>query len=140
MAREAMTEVRFDEIHDEAAQRFHETLSAHGATDLAVYQARAHGRTFRVCLSRDPMGLDDQGVPDLRWHVSVSQVGSNSVPQWRSLVAIVHALRPGVPFIVGIPPESWWMNVHPGVLHAVETRDVNLIAQWRFEAQGHRPT
>jgi hypothetical protein len=45
-----------------------------------------------------------------------------------------------VPFVVGVPPRSWWMNVHPDVLHLVETRDQALIESWRDERQGHAVT
>jgi hypothetical protein len=75
----------------------------------------------------------------MRWHISVryGDPGFNGrVPSWGELVQTAHELRPGVPFVVGIPPRSWWLNVHPDVLHLVETRDLALIASWRDEAQG----
>ncbi len=62
------------------------------------------------------------------------------MPPWKVLVAIGHELRPGVPFCVGVPPKSWWMNIHPHVLHLYEIKDTNLLAQWRAEGQGHTPT
>jgi hypothetical protein len=37
-------------------------------------------------------------------------------------------------FVIGVPPKSWWMNVHPHVLHLHETRDELLIA----DVQGQR--
>jgi hypothetical protein len=52
----------------------------------------------------------------------------------------LHALRPGVPFVLGIPPRSWWMNIHPHVLHAWETRDWLLIDQWRANRRGDAPS
>ena len=42
--------------------------------------------------------------------------------------------------MIGIPPRSFWMNVHPHVLHMVETKDEAMIENWRHNAQGHRPT
>lgn len=89
--------------------------------------------TYNVLVSRDPI---EDGDP--RWHISVT--GHEDVPRWRDLVAIAHRLRPGVCFVVGVPPRSWWINVHPNCLHLWETKDGNLEALWRLEAQGHRPT
>lgn len=94
-----------------------------------------NGSTYCVLISRDPVGEGD-----LRWHISVSneahlQAG-HDVPVWRDFVAIVHQLRPGVPFVVGIPPRHMWMNKNPNVLHAVEVRDEGLIAEWRRNAAG----
>jgi hypothetical protein len=73
-----------------------------------------------------------------RWHISVS--GPGRVPTWDELVEAAHALRPGVPFTMGVPPRSWWMNVHPHVLHMWESRDRGLIDEWQTNAQGHEPT
>jgi hypothetical protein len=39
-----------------------------------------------------------------------------------------------------VPPRSWWINVHPHVLHLYEIKDMALTAQWRAEARGDRPT
>lgn len=76
--------------------------------------------------------------PDYRWHVSIKHEGR--VPYWDEMVDAAHELRPGVCFVVGVPPRSWWMNVHPFVLHLWETKDENLTAQWKAERQAHRPT
>jgi hypothetical protein len=76
--------------------------------------------------------------PDVRWHVSIAAHGR--VPSWNEIAETLHALRPGIPFVLGVPPRSWWMNVNPHVLHAWETKDVGLIAQWRFEARGDAPS
>lgn len=73
-----------------------------------------------------------------RWHISVSC--ADRVPTWEELVTTVHELRPGVPFCMGVPPKTWWMNVHPHVLHMWETRDDGLIEEWRRNARGHTPT
>lgn len=73
-----------------------------------------------------------------RWHVSLrfgNPGVSGRVPSWDELVDALHALRPGVPFVIGVPPRSWWMNVHPDVLHAWETRDQGLINEWRQNAE-----
>lgn len=83
------------------------------------------------------MGRENHGTattPDLRWHISLSMTkhqGTNDVPIWRDFVALVHHLRPGVPFVIGIPPANMWMNLNPNVLHAWETRDETLIRHWR---------
>ena len=58
--------------------------------------------------------------------------GTNGrIPTWEEVVATAHELRPGIPFVIGIPPRSWWMNIHPHVLHLYETRDPHLVQAWR---------
>jgi hypothetical protein len=99
--------------------------------------AFAHGQLFAL-VSRDEIA-----AADWRWHISVryGELGDNGrVPLWDELVETGHALRPGVPFVVGVPPRSWWINVHPHVLHLYETRDANLVEQWRSERKGDRPS
>ena len=81
---------------------------------------------------------DEIAPGDHRWHVSVQH--RDRVPSWEEMAASAHELRPGVAFALGVPPKSWWVNVHPNVLHLWELRDEALIAQWRFERQGHEPT
>lgn len=75
---------------------------------------------------------------DTRWHVSITT--QTRVPSWDEIANALHELRPGVPFVLGVPPRSWWMNVHENCLHAWETKDQGLIDQWRAERQGHTPT
>lgn len=93
----------------------------------------ASGGTYSVLLGRERIAADDA-----RWHISVAHPAR--VPVWGDLVAIAHRLRPGVCFVVGVPPRSWWINVHPNCLHLWELRDPHLEAQWRSEARGDRPT
>lgn len=78
------------------------------------------------------------GKPDWRWHLSLS--AEHDVPRWADLVAAAHRLRPGVVFVVGVPPRSWWLNLHPNVLHLWELKDEELTAQWRAESRGDTPT
>ena len=75
---------------------------------------------------------------DWRWHVSVSC--SDRLPRWGELVDAAHTLRPGVVFVVGVPPRSWWLNLHPYVLHLWETTDAHLVSEWRSNASGDEPT
>lgn len=75
---------------------------------------------------------------DERWHISMS--GPGRVPTWNEVAETIHALRPGVPFVMGVPPRSQWMNVHKDVLHAWESKDEGMIAQWRAEGRGDRPS
>jgi hypothetical protein len=84
-------------------------------------------------LSREEWELGDE-----RWHLSVS--AEERVPTWDEMAAACHALRPGVPFVLGVPPRSWWLNIHPYVLHAWETKDRAMLAQWRANAKGHTPS
>jgi hypothetical protein len=89
------------------------------------------------------LGREPYGPGPLRWHISlrVGDPGRNGrIPTWEECVNTAHELRPGVPFVLGIPPRSWWMNVHPHVLHLVETLDEPLIEEWKSNRQGHRPT
>lgn len=100
-----------------------------------VYNGRdAQGRhVLRVLLSHE------EWTPgDARWHISIS--GPNRVPTWEEFSSAVHAVRPGVPFVMGVPPKSWWMNVHRHVLHAWELKDEGMIEQWRFEGRGDTPS
>jgi hypothetical protein len=106
--------------------------------DVAPPRWYEHPNGLTAAIGREPYGRDYDN-PDMRWHISVryGDPGFNGrVPSWGELVQTAHELRPGVPFVVGIPPRSWWLNVHPDVLHLVETRDLALIASWRDEAQG----
>lgn len=97
-----------------------------------------HPNGLTAAIGREPYG-HDYDDPDMRWHISVryGDPGINGrVPTWEEIVQTAHELRPGVPFVVGVPPRSWWMNVHPDVLHLVETRDAALIASWRDASRG----
>jgi hypothetical protein len=100
-----------------------------------------HHRDGRTALvGREPMEADGS---DRRWHISVRYGDpgiDGRVPSWDELVATAHELRPGIVFVVGIPPRSWWINVHPHVLHMWEVRDEALVASWRAERRGHEPT
>lgn len=100
--------------------------------------AHRDGRLAMVGYEPTPSG-------DLRWHISLrisdeSLPGGGRIPNWRELVTTAHELRPGVVFVIAVPPKSWWMNVHPHVLHLWETHDNHLIEGWRMEAMGHTPT
>jgi hypothetical protein len=70
---------------------------------------------------------DDDDPP--RWHMSVAH--EDRIPTWDELVDAAHALRPGVPFCVGLPPKSWWLNYDERVLHLWEIRDEPLVEGWR---------
>jgi hypothetical protein len=91
-------------------------------------------------LGREPV---DRLGKDLRWHISVRHGDpgiDGRIPTWEELVDTAHALRPGVPFVIAIPPQSWWINVHPDVLHLYETNDPHLVESWRAERRGDRPS
>lgn len=88
---------------------------------------------LRALVGREPVGLGES--EDLRWHISVN--GANRVPArvptWRELVDAAHALRPGIVFVVGVPPRSWWLaEIESGryVLHLWEVHDENLVRSW----------
>jgi hypothetical protein len=93
-------------------------------------EARVHRSGLSALVGREVW----KGESEPRWHISLrygSPDRDGRVPTWDELVNAAHALRPGVPFVVGIPPRSWWMSVHPDVLHCWETRDAAMIEQWR---------
>lgn len=75
---------------------------------------------------------------DKRWHISIS--GPGRVPTWSEIAETCHSLRPGVPFVLGVPPRSMWMNLHDDVLHATETKDDAMLEQWRVNARRDTPT
>jgi hypothetical protein len=112
-------------------------LEEAGAKGVRVTRLHFAGVEYHAIQAYEPIH-EANAVPEHRWHISVS--GREDVPPWHVMSEVVHALRPGVPFVIGIPPRSWWMNVHPNVLHAHELKDANLIAQWRAEGEGHTPT
>ncbi len=100
---------------------------------VAAQRAYVGAQEFHVLTSRDEI---EPG--DARWHLSIS--GEHNVPPWNVMVAIAHAARPGVCFVIGVPPRSWWLNAHPHVLHLWELKDAALLGQWKAEAQGHEPS
>lgn len=122
------------EQHPEFIAMWRKQYGDHVPVPRAFYHN--DGRTAFV--GREPYGKDDW-----RWHISL-RAGELEVdgrpPTWDEMVDTAHALRPGVPFIVGIPPRSFWMNIHPHVLHMIETRDEPLLEQWRANARGDKPT
>ena len=106
--------------------------------EVPVPRGYQHPNGLTALIGREPYARNDW-----RWHLSVryGDPGRNGrVPSWEELVHAAHELRPGVPFVIGIPPRSWWMSVHPHVLHLVETKDEPMIEQWRANAQGDEPT
>jgi hypothetical protein len=82
-------------------------------------------------VGREPWGGD-------RWHLSISADGR--LPTWDEIVETAHALRPGVPFVMGVPPRSWWMNIQPYTLHLWETHDAPLVDEWRQNSRGDVPS
>jgi hypothetical protein len=89
------------------------------------------------------LGWEPYAKDDWRWHISVRHGDpgvDGRIPSWEELVNTAHELRPGVCFVIGIPPRSFWMNVHPHVLHLVQTKDEPMIENWRNNAKADRPT
>lgn len=93
---------------------------------------------YSVLLGREQIGTLEDSSPDMRWHISVAH--ATHLPEWADLAEIAHTLRPGVPFGIAVPPRSWWINIHDYCLHVWETKDQNLIDQWRAESRGDAPT
>lgn len=106
-------------------------------SDAKRFLVKIDDREYSVIVTRDDIATDAR-VPDLRWHVSVA--GDVDVPAWAHLAAIGHRLRPGVVFVLGVPPKSWWINIHEHCLHLWETKDEFLIDCWRSERRGDGPS
>jgi hypothetical protein len=103
--------------------------------------APAHYRNpngLTALVGREPVADDDW-----RWHISVryGDPGINGrIPTWEEMVNAAHELRPGVCFVIAVPPRSWWMNVHPDVLHLHEVHDPALVEEWRRNAMDSVPS
>ena len=116
-----------------AAMRSAGTAAVGALEHVTAQRAYVRGMEFHVLASRDEIKPGDA-----RWHLSIS--GKSNVPPWDVMVAIAHVARPGICFVIGVPPRSWWINIHPNVLHLWELKDGPLLDQWKAEAQGHEPT
>jgi hypothetical protein len=101
----------------------------------------AHPKGLTALVGHEPMG--EYETDDKRWHISLRYGDpgiDGRVPTWDELASAAHELRPGVVFCIGVPPRSWWINVHEHVLHLWELRDENLIERWRQERLAMEPT
>lgn len=87
---------------------------------------------LKALLAYEPWGDES------RWHLSIS--AQDRVPSWDEIAMTAHMLRPGVPFVMGIPPRSWWLNTHPNVLHLWQTGDELLVDEWRRNRSGDDPS
>lgn len=114
------------------------TFAAMDLEPPELYQCRAGGQTLNILIGYEFVRQGPDGLRDMRWHISVT--GNRTIPAWGDLTEIAHELRPGVPFVLGIPPRSQWINVHDRCLHLWQVDDPNLVAQWAFEGRGHTPT
>lgn len=132
-----MSEVHIYDRDEPQQEAVVDGLRNAGSTDIRVCWARVDTRRYSLLVSRDPIE-GDRSIPDFRWHISMA--GESGVPHWRDLVAVAHELRPGVCFVIGVPPRSHWMSVHPHCLHLWEVHDPNLVAQWMAERTGSVPS
>ena len=107
---------------------------ADGAESIRRYEANvAKDDGYSILLGREPTVEGD-----MRWHLSVAHPAR--LPEWEHIVEIAHELRPGVCFVIAVPPRSWWINVHPHTIHLWELQDRALESSWRAERQGHAPS
>ena len=115
-------------------------LEVHRAYELAGGEAEFEPVAWRktplqALMAREPC----PGDRELRWHLSVAHM--DRVPCWEELVDAAHNLRPGVVFVLGLPPRSWWLNFDERVLHLWEVRDGPLVESWRANpSAGQKPT
>lgn len=115
-------------------------LERAGSTGVRAIWCSKEEVVVRVLIAREPWP-PQLGVTDWRWHISAAVVAPEPrVPSWAELVGLAHQLRPGVGFVISVPPRSLWMNVHSDVLHLTESRDEGLWAEWRANALGHDPS
>ena len=118
----------------DAMDAWTEGMALHGSTDARSWEAEAEdGTRYSVLVSRDPMRPEADGPQaDYRWHISVA--APDHLPPWGVLVELAHRLRPGVVFVLGIPPRSTWLNLHEFCLHLMQVEDENLERHWRQAA------
>jgi hypothetical protein len=124
----------------DAPKAFVELWRRHNGEEVEPPRAYQNPNGLTAFVGREPLGTNGS---DWRWHISAryGNPGHNGrVPSWEELVSAAHELRPGVVFVIGVPPRSWWMSVHPDVLHLYETHDQALIEQYRANALGDAPT
>lgn len=117
-------------------------LWAAQAPEAEVPRVYQDARGLTAIVGREPYS-HDRTDPDLRWHISLRYGDpglDGRIPTWGECVTAAHELRPGICFVIGIPPRSWWMNVHPHVLHLIETRDAPLIQSFRDNAMAAAPS
>jgi hypothetical protein len=120
-------------------ERDYEHEAAMKAAALSVTEGEWKGdapKAYRMgalhaLISRDDVSTN--GVPDLRWHISLSR--QDRIPTWTELSKCADALRPGVVFCVPMPPKSMWLNIHENTLHLHEIKDEPLVEQWRAEGR-----
>jgi hypothetical protein len=109
---------------------------AMGAASIRRLEADLNdGTGYSVLLGREPL---DETLADMRWHLSIAH--PSRLPEWRHLAEIAHEVRPGVVFVMALPPKSWWINIHDYCLHLWEVKDDPLVDSWRREGRGDAPT
>jgi hypothetical protein len=128
-----MPDMQIYRTNDDRARLVVQKLMDNGAFSVEIFRSE---QEHVIILAREPIG--PRSLVDLRWHISMSH--ADRLPEWSELVEVAHVLRPGVVFCIGVPPKSWWMNVHEFTLHLWELKDDNLIAEYRANARGQRPT
>jgi hypothetical protein len=128
-----MPDMQIYRTNDDRARLVVQKLMDNGAFSVEIFRSE---QEHVIILAREPIG--PRSLVDLRWHISMSH--ADRLPEWSELVEVAHVLRPGVVFCIGVPPKSWWMNVHEFTLHLWELKDDNLIGEYRANARGHRPT
>lgn len=124
-------------MNKQALVNFQEMIDAGYMKNLRLFRATLGTESVTVlCAYEDISG--NSRKQDFRWHLSIA--GVDDVPSWRALSEVAHAVRPGVTFVLGVPPRQFWVNVHPNVLHLWQTTDANLEAQWVYEGRIRRDT
>lgn len=119
-----------------------EAFLASGSQQVRLLECSRGFVIANVFVAREPWPHPlVEGQVDWRWHISVRILQpAPRVPSWNELTSLAHQLRPGVGFVVGIPPRRLWMNVHPDVLHLVEVKDPGIWQEWALNARGDSPT
>lgn len=126
--------------------RFEEESGIEWASDLPL--AFTDGNGLYAMRGFEPVARLEDGRLDKRWHISINGAGHKDgarLPTWTEMTDCAHVLRPGVTFVVGIPPRSLWMaEIESGhfVLHLWQIKDENLEDSWAAQRTpgGRRPS
>lgn len=74
------------------------------------------------------------GLENGRWHLSIANL--NRLPTWEEIKAARNKfIPPDVFMCVPMPPEKYWLNLHPNCLHIWQIKDELLIDMWKEEGQ-----
>lgn len=108
-----------------------EVVKQLGGKTRAYRMKGPDGKLCQVFVGIEPVG--PLSACEERWHLSIS--GRRRLPTWSELKAARDRFIPGDMFMaIPMPPQAYWLNVNPYVLHIWEYRDDLLTEQAKHEA------